>query len=71
MKLEDFNILKNIDISEYFELIRHETKLDDKLWERGAILSNLEQGFEMIKCTSSKDCNKLAISINKKKKTGI
>ena len=65
MKLEDFIMLKNIDISKYFELIRHEMKLDNKLWERSAILSNLEQGFEMIKCTSSKDCHKLVVAITK------
>ena len=59
-------MLKDIDISEYFELTRHAMKLDDyELWERDTILSNTEDGFRMIKCTSSVNCNKLAVAIMK------
>ena len=58
-------MLKNIEISEYFELIRHVMKLDDKLWKRNTILSNTEEGFKMIKCTSDKICNKPAVAITK------
>ena len=65
MKLEDFTMLKNIDISEFFGMIRHVMKVDEQLWDRGAIFINLRQGFKKIKCSSYKTCEKLAVAITK------
>ena len=65
MELEDFAMLKNINISEYFDMVRHVMKLDDKLWKRHTILSNMEEGFKMIKCTSRIDCNEIAVALTK------
>ena len=65
MELKEFNMLKNIEISKYFNLIKHEMMLDDKLWKRDNILSNMGEGFEIIKCTSSVDCNNPAVAITK------
>ena len=64
-------MLKNIKISKYFGLIRHEMELDDKLWKRNDILSNMEEGFKIIKCTSRIDCNEIAVALNKDEKIGI
>ena len=58
-------MLKNINISEYFEIYTHEKKLDDKLWNRDAILGNMEKGFENFKCTRSKTWDNRAVVITK------
>ena len=65
MELEDFAMLRNINISEYFDMVRHVMKLNKELWERNGILSNMEEGFKMIKCTSRIDCNEIAVALTK------
>ena len=63
MKLEDFKMLKNIEVYKYFDLIRHVMELDKTLWKRHIILNNLKEGFKMIKCTSTKTCDKPAVAL--------
>ena len=65
MKLEDFIMLKNIDVSKYFEMFKIKMELDDNLWKRRTFLNNIKEGFEIFKCTRSKTCNNHAVAITK------